>query len=67
MGILNLWNDLCPVINSVIRWTWSFAANGDLYMLEYGTGWFTANDDVRLIRIEYNAGNRTPSDRVEFR
>ncbi len=37
-----------------------FAANGDLYMLEYGTGWFTANDDARLIRIEYNAGNRTP-------
>ncbi|HEY8917049.1 MAG TPA: ThuA domain-containing protein [Chitinophaga sp.] len=37
-----------------------FADNGDLYMLEYGTGWFTANDDARLIRIEYNAGNRKP-------
>ena len=37
-----------------------FAANGDLYMLEYGSGWFTANDDARLIRIEYNAGNRKP-------
>jgi cytochrome c len=37
-----------------------FAANGDLYMLEYGTGWFTANDDARLIRIEYNGGNRKP-------
>ncbi|HRH47731.1 MAG TPA: ThuA domain-containing protein [Panacibacter sp.] len=38
-----------------------FADNGDLYMLEYGSGWFTANDDARLIRIEYNGGNRKPS------
>jgi cytochrome c len=37
-----------------------FAANGDLYMLEYGSGWFTANDDARLIKIEYNGGNRKP-------
>jgi len=37
-----------------------FAKNGDLYMLEYGTGWFAQNDDARLIRIEYNAGNRPP-------
>jgi cytochrome c len=37
-----------------------FANNGDLYMLEYGSGWFTANDDARLIRIEYNGGNRKP-------
>lgn len=37
-----------------------FADNGDLYMLEYGSGWFTANDDARLIRIEYNDGNRKP-------
>ena len=38
-----------------------FAQNGDLYMLEYGSGWFTANDDARLIRIEYNGGNRKPA------
>ncbi|AWV98527.1 ThuA domain-containing protein [Arcticibacterium luteifluviistationis] len=37
-----------------------FADNGDLYMLEYGSGWFTGNDDARLIRIEYNGGNRQP-------
>jgi len=37
-----------------------FAPNGDLYLLEYGTAWFQANDDARLIRIEYNAGNRKP-------
>jgi cytochrome c len=37
-----------------------FAENGDLYMLEYGTAWFQQNDDARLIRIEYNSGNRSP-------
>ncbi len=41
-----------------------FADNGDLYMLEYGSGWFTANDDARLIRIEYNGGNRKPQIQV---
>lgn len=38
-----------------------FASNGDLYMLEYGSGWFSQNDDARLIRIEYNGGNRKPA------
>jgi cytochrome c len=38
-----------------------FASNGDLYMLEYGTGWFVQNDNARLIRIEYNGGNRKPN------
>ena len=37
-----------------------FAPNGDLYILEYGTIWFQGNDDARLVRIEYNAGNRKP-------
>ncbi|PHK97061.1 ThuA domain-containing protein [Neolewinella marina] len=37
-----------------------FADNGDLYMLEYGSGWFSQNQDARLIRIEYNGGNRQP-------
>lgn len=37
-----------------------FAQNGELYMLEYGSGWFSANDDARLVRIEYNGGNRKP-------
>ncbi|CCH02692.1 hypothetical protein FAES_4693 [Fibrella aestuarina BUZ 2] len=41
-----------------------FADNGDLYMLEYGSGWFSANDDARLIRIEYNGGNRKPQLQV---
>ncbi len=37
-----------------------FGPNGDLYMLEYGTAWFQGNDDARLVRIEYTAGNRKP-------
>ncbi|MBA3342173.1 MAG: ThuA domain-containing protein, partial [Gemmatimonadaceae bacterium] len=37
-----------------------FGRNGDLYVLEYGTAWFQGNDDARLVRIEYNAGNRKP-------
>jgi cytochrome c len=42
-----------------------FSENGDLYMLEYGTGWFAQNDDARLIRIEYNGGNRNPQLAVQ--
>ncbi|GAB3162830.1 PQQ-dependent sugar dehydrogenase [Telluribacter humicola] len=42
----------------------TFGPNGDLYVLEYGTGWFTQNDDSRLVRIEYNAGNRKPTVQV---
>jgi cytochrome c len=37
-----------------------FSPRGDLYMLEYGSGWFKGNPDARLVRIEYNGGNRTP-------
>src|SRR3954469_24566906 len=37
-----------------------FSPSGDLYMLEYGTAWFQGNPDARLVRIEYNAGNRKP-------
>lgn len=38
----------------------AFAENGDLYILEYGTAWFSQNPDARLVRIEYNGGNREP-------
>ncbi len=37
-----------------------FASDGSLYMLEYGQKWFAQNDDARLTRITYNAGNRKP-------
>lgn len=34
--------------------------DGRLYLLEYGTGWFSKNADSGLARIDYNAGNRPP-------
>jgi cytochrome c len=37
-----------------------FGKDGALYMLEYGQNWFAQNNDARLIKIEFNAGNRTP-------
>lgn len=38
----------------------AFGPEGDLYLLEYGTAWFQGNEDARLVRIEYNGGNRKP-------
>jgi cytochrome c len=37
-----------------------FGPNGDLYVLEYGSNWFRKSDNSKLVRIEYNSGNRTP-------
>ncbi len=37
-----------------------YGPDGKLYMLEYGTGWFTRNMDAKLVRIDYDAGNRPP-------
>jgi cytochrome c len=34
--------------------------DGKLYFLEYGSGWFSKNDNAGLSRIDYNAGNRPP-------
>ncbi|AKD58719.1 PKD domain-containing protein [Spirosoma radiotolerans] len=42
----------------------AFGPNGDLYVLEYGTGWFLKNDDSRLVRIEFNGGNRKPNIQI---
>src|SRR5439155_15888294 len=37
-----------------------FGTEGDLYVLEYGSNWFRKSENAKLVRIEYNAGNRTP-------
>ena len=37
-----------------------FGPDGDMYVLEYGSNWFRKSDNSRLIRIEYNGGNRKP-------
>jgi cytochrome c len=34
--------------------------DGRIYVLEYGSGWFTKNKDAGLARIDYNRGNRAP-------
>ena len=36
------------------------APDGKLYLLEYGSGWFSKNPDAGLSRIDYNGGNRAP-------
>src|SRR5690606_14865100 len=34
--------------------------DGKLYLLEYGSGWFSQNPNAALSNIDYNAGNRSP-------
>jgi cytochrome c len=41
-----------------------FGKDGDLYVLEYGTAWFQGNEDARLVKIEYNGGNRKPQIKI---
>ncbi|WP_049570082.1 PQQ-dependent sugar dehydrogenase [Streptomyces sp. SBT349] len=37
-----------------------FGPDGSLYVLEYGNGWGSSNDDAGLYRIDYVEGNRAP-------
>ena len=38
----------------------AFSKDGRLFVLDYGSNWFTQNEDATLSVIEYNAGNRKP-------
>jgi len=38
----------------------TFGPDGSLYVLEYGSVYGIDNQDARLVRIDYNAGNRAP-------
>jgi len=49
------WNNLMDVV---------MGPEGDLYTLEYGTGWFTANENAILSHITYNPGNRKPESSI---
>jgi glucose/arabinose dehydrogenase/cytochrome c551/c552 len=40
--------------------------DGKLYILEYGTGWFTKNADAGISRIDYNPGNRSPKASISI-
>lgn len=42
----------------------AFNGNGVLYMLEYGTYWRAKNTDAKLVRIEFNEGNRKPIAKI---
>lgn len=37
-----------------------FDKNGTMYILEYGDNWFAANENARLVKVEYIRGNRAP-------
>lgn len=37
-----------------------FGPDGDLYVLEYGGRWFNYSPEAKLVRIEYEGGNRKP-------
>src|SRR5690606_35661762 len=43
-----------------------FAPDGAIYILEYGTNWFSKNTNARLIRIEYAEGNRNPIPSIQM-
>ncbi|WP_187270947.1 ThuA domain-containing protein [Neolewinella aurantiaca] len=43
-----------------------FSPDGDLYIIEYGRKWFSRNNDARLLRIRFNAGNRRPVPELEI-
>ena len=45
----------------------AFSPEGFLYVLEYGSVYGIDNPDARLVRIEYNAGNRPPVARAGMR
>ncbi len=42
-----------------------FSPAGELYVIEYGTKWFSRDGNARLLRIRYNAGNRAPVPSME--
>lgn len=49
--------------NSVIDM--EMGPDGRLYLLEYGSGWFSKNKDAGLARVDYNGGNRAPRAAVQ--
>jgi cytochrome c len=53
-----------PAYNPVEPLDMKFGPTGDLYVLEYGSTWFAKSPDTKLVRIEYNAGNRAPEVEV---
>src|SRR5690606_29313948 len=42
------------------------APDGSIYVLEYGTNWFSKNTNARIVRIRYKEGNRDPNAVIEM-
>lgn len=49
-----------PHYNPVQPLDIKFGPSGDLYVLEYGSNTVRSAAESRLVRVEYNAGNRSP-------
>ncbi|MFD2871819.1 PQQ-dependent sugar dehydrogenase [Mucilaginibacter ximonensis] len=41
-----------------------FGPEGSMYVLEYGSAYGLDNPDARLVRVDYNGGNRAPVARI---
>jgi len=41
-----------------------FGPDGSFYVLEYGSAYGLDNPDARLVRVDYNAGNRAPVAKI---
>ncbi|MCC8426304.1 PQQ-dependent sugar dehydrogenase [Mucilaginibacter sp. UR6-11] len=44
-----------------------FGPEGSFYILEYGSAYGLDNPDARLVRVDYNAGNRAPVAKIATR
>lgn len=50
------WNNLIDIV---------FSAQGDMFMIEYGSVWFMQNPDARLVHLTYASSNRQPVAVIE--
>ena len=59
-GDFNKMEPFAPLIKTNSMIDMEVGPDGRLYLLEYGSGWYTKNDDSGLARIDFNGGNRSP-------
>ncbi len=59
-GTFNKMEPFAPEIKVQNLIDMEISDDGRVYLLEYGSGWFTPNEDSGLSYIMYNGGNRPP-------
>ncbi len=64
-GKIEDWYRLMPNTTFHNPIDFEYGDDGRLYFLEYGSGWFSQNEDATLSRINYIRGNRPPVLEVE--